>query len=64
MGLNNVNSENKLALVLSTSISQAKNKIHFYKNYVINKNFCGIFELVRLIILSYNWLEKHIKNAR
>ena len=43
--------------------SQAKNKIPLLQKHVINKSASVIFELVKLIILSYNEQKKHIRRC-
>ena len=43
---------------------KVKVKYHFYKKQTIYKSASVIFELVRLIILSYNRWKKHIKRCR
>ena len=43
---------------------KVKVKYHFYKKQIIYKSASVIFELVRLIILSYIRWKKHIKRCR
>ena len=44
--------------------SQANSKIPLLQKHVINKSASVIFELVKLIILSYNEQKKHIKRCK
>ena len=50
------------ALVLAGAVFlEVKMQFHFYKKQVINKSASMIFELVWLIIISYNRQKRHIK---
>ena len=57
-----VYNQSGLAALVFVSISQGK--FHFYKKQVMNKSSSVIFRLVRLIILGYNRLKKHMKKCK